>query len=446
MKIERAIQEGLRMLKFDDVNSRYQGGKLGCEGAAELLGVDVRTFLRWRNKHEETGGSDWQDGRVGKPSSRKAADTEVEKVTRLYRDKYRGFNVAHFHAYLCWEEGFSMSYSWVKRTLGAAGLVVPSKQGGDHRLRRPRRPQTGMMIHQDGSTHNWFGESMCDLIVTMDDANSEITSAFFCPQEGTLSSLRGIAETIEKHGLFCSFYTDRGSHYWFTPEAGGKVDKTRLTEVGRALKQLGINHIPAYSPEARGRSERMFGTLQGRLPAEFALHKITTMEAANAYLRDVYLKRHNKQFTVAPTDNETAFIPYVGLPLVDILCLQEERVVAKDNTVSYQGKILQIPASAHRHHFVKATVTVCQYQDNSLAIFHGHQCLARFDKNGLSIAIVPLKAVPLKTISAPKTGLPNTTKKERKRAVCHGDKCSGSPSLHTYPHDKQPPPQQAVSL
>ena len=421
------------MLKFDDVNSRYQGGKLGCEGAAELLGIDVRTFLRWRKRQEETGGSGWEDKRLGKPSLRKAADAEVDKITRLYREKYSGFNVAHFHAYLCWEEGFSRSYSWVKRTLGAAGLVVPGKRGGDHRLRRPRRPQTGMMIHQDASMHNWFGEGLCDLVVTMDDASSEITSTFFCPEEGTLSSMRGIAETIEKYGLFCSFYTDRGSHYWYTPEAGGKVDKMRLTEVGRALKQLGIKHIPAYSPEARGRSERMFGTLQGRLPAELALHSITTMDAANTYLRETYQARHNKEFTVEAEDMEPAFIPYAGLPLADILCLQEERVVNKDNTVSYQGKILQIQASAHRHHYVKAEVTICHYPDDALAIFHGHQCLARFGKDGLPCALVSSpKDVPLK--------------KKEKKTVYAGDKCSGASRLHTYPQHKQPPPQQTVIL
>jgi len=427
MKIERTIQEGLRMLKFNDVNSRYQDGKLGCEGAAELLGIDVRTFLRWRKRQKETGVSDWKDRRLGKPSSRRAADKEVEKVTRLYRERYRGFNVAHFHNYLCWEEGFCMSYSWVKRVLGAAGLVVPGKRGGDHRLRRPRRPQTGMMIHQDASMHNWFGENNCDLVVTMDDANSEITSGFFCPEEGTLSSMRGIAETISEHGIFCSFYTDRGSHYWYTPEAGGKVDKTRLTEVGRALKQLGIKHIPAYSPEARGRSERMFGTLQGRLPAELALHGITTMAAANTYLREIYLPRHNDQFMVEAEETPTSFIPYVGLPLADILCLQEERIVAKDNTISYQGKILQIQASTHRHHYVKAEVMVCHYPDDALAIFHGHQCLARFDRTGLPTAITPLPLIRSAIIRNP--------------VVDHGDKCSGASRLHTSPHDLQPPPQ-----
>lgn len=420
------------MLKFADVHGRYQAGKLGCEGAAELLGVDVRTFLRWRNRHEETGSCDWRDERLGKPSPRRAADAEVARITQLYRDKYRGFNVAHFHAYLCWEEGFSRSYSWVKRALGTAGLVQPGKRGGDHRLRRPRRVQTGIMIHQDASTHNWFGAENCDLVVTMDDADSTITSAFFCPQEGTLSSLRGIGETIAKYGLFCSFYTDRGSHYWFTPEAGGPVDKTCLTEVGRALKQLGIKHIPAYSPEARGRSERMFGTLQGRLPAELALHGITTMEAANTYLREIYLPRHNREFTVPAADLEPAFIPYVGLPLADILCLQEDRVVAKDNTVSYQGKILQIPASVHRHHYVKAAVTVCHYPDDCLAIFHGHRCLARFGKDGLPIAVTPPTPAAM-----PKT--------KQKSAVYHGDKRSGAARLHAYPHDK-PHPQQAVII
>jgi len=261
VEMERKLQEQIRMLKFDIVYDRYVDGKLDCEGAADLLNINVRTFLRWRDKYSETQSCDWSDGRVGRRASNRSADSEVARITKLYKDKYQGFNVKHFHSYLCWEEGFSLSYSWVKRTLATAGLVLPSKQGGDHRLRRPRRPKAGMMLHQDASTHNWFGEENCDLVVTMDDATSEITSAFFCSQEGTISSLRGIAETIQKKGLFCSFYTDRGSHYFTTPEANGKVDKVNLTQVGRALKQLSIKHMAAYSPEARGRSERMFGTI-----------------------------------------------------------------------------------------------------------------------------------------------------------------------------------------
>lgn len=388
MKIERIVQEGLRMTRFDEIEARHRVGKLGCEDAAELLGINVRTFLRWRDKYEATGSSDWTDGRKGKAPSHKAADAEVEQITKLYRDKYRDFNVKHFYSLIGLElQNFCRSYSWVKRKLEAAKLVVPHKQGGKHRMRRPRKPKTGMMIHQDASTHNWFGEENCDLIVTLDDADSFITSAFFCPQEGTLSSMRGISETIEKHGVFCSFYTDRGSHYWYTQKAGGKVDKTNLTQVGRALKQLNIKQIAAYSPEARGRSERMFSTLQGRLPAELKLHGITDMAAANEYLRNTYVPRHNKEFTVAPEDKESAFITYAGKSLADVLCIQEERVVCKDNTVSYLGKTLQIPASQHRHHYVNAEVTVCHYPGDDLAIFHGHMCLARFDKNGSAVGV-----------------------------------------------------------
>jgi hypothetical protein len=239
-----------------------------------------------------------------------------------------------------------------------------------------------MMLHQDASKHRWFGEDYCDLVVTLDDATSEITSAFFCAEEGTASTFRGLHETIEKNGLFCSFYTDRGSHYFFTKEAGGRVDKSRLTQVGRALKQLGIEHIAAYSPEARGRSERMFGTLQGRLVNELALAGTTTMDAANRYLQEVYLPRHNDRFTVKPACEKSAFMPLVGFDIANVLCLQEERVVASDNTVQYEGKKLQIPPSPWRSHFVKAQVRVHQYPDGSLALFHGPREIGRYDAQG----------------------------------------------------------------
>ena len=240
----------------------------------------------------------------------------------------------------------------------------------------------GMMIHQDASRHLWFGECHCDLVVTLDDATSEIYSAFFCHEDGVQSSFRGLAETIGKHGLPCSLYTDRGSHYFLTPEAGGKVDKSRPTQVGRALKHLGIEHIAAYSPEARGRSERMFGTLQGRLVKELALAKIADMDAANRYLREVYLPRHNARFSVEPESKTSAFVPTAGFNVADVLCIQEERVVAMDNTVSYQGMKLQLPKSDYRHHFVKATVRVHRYADDSLAIFLGPKEIGRYNADG----------------------------------------------------------------
>ncbi len=290
----------------------------------------------------------------------------------------------HFHEFACREHQHSRSYSWTKNALLKSGLIRKSTRGGKHRIRRERRPMVGMMLHQDGSKHRWIPalDYDLDLIVTMDDATSEITSAFLVEEEGTASTFKGLRETIEQYGLFCSFYTDRGSHYFHTPAAGGKVNKHTPTQVGRALRQLGIKHIAAYSPQARGRSERMFGTLQGRLPKEFSLHGIKTAEEANAYLRDVYLPRHNKQFTVKPQDSESVFTPWAGPGLKDILCIQEERTVQNDNTIRYNNFVLQIPKSDYRHHYVRTTVNVHTYDDGSMAAFYGHMCIGKYDMAG----------------------------------------------------------------
>lgn len=367
---------------FEDIYDRFEESKLSCDEAASLLGCSVRHFLRLRGAYDEEGLRGLADGRVGKASPRRAGRAEVKRVIRLYQTKYKGFSVRHFHEFATREHGVKRGYDWTRGVLAEAGLVTPRKRGGAHRLRRPRRPMAGMMIHQDASKHIWFGEDYCDLVVTLDDATSEITSAFFCEEEGTASSMKGVLETIAKHGLFCSLYTDRGSHYWFTPEAGGKVDKERLTQVGRALKQLGIEHIAAYSPEARGRSERMFGTLQNRLVKELARKGITTMSDANRYLQDIYLPRHNQRFMVTPESGESAYVPTVGLDIPNILCIQEQRVVGHDNTVHYQGRILQIPPSPHRHHFVKAQVRVHHYPDGAMAVFHGPRAIGKYNQNG----------------------------------------------------------------
>ena len=370
------------MERFEAIYDDLQKARLSCEDAAMILGCSTRHFLRLRNRYDASGLTGLSDKRVGRISQRRAGDREIARITKLYREKYEGFNVRHFYEFARREHGLERGYTWTRSVLAQAGLVVPSKRGGPHRLRRPRRPMRGMMLHQDASKHQWFGENNCDLVVTMDDATSEITSAFFCAEEGTNSSFRGIHETIAAHGLFCSLYTDRGSHYFFTPEAGGKVDKSRPTEVGRALKQLGIEHIAAYSPEARGRSERMFGTLQDRLVSELKLAGITTLEAANRYLHKVYLKRHNARFMVAPESEASAFTPVAGFDIGNILCIQEERVVAPDNTVHYGGRKLQIPPSPHRHHFVKTQVRVHHYPDDTLAIFHGPREIGRYNQDG----------------------------------------------------------------
>lgn len=289
------IIEDIHKMRFEDIYGSYTEGRLSCEEASEILGVSVRTFYRKRQRYEAEDFDGQFDLRLGRISPHRAEDREVELITRLYAERYRGFSVRHFHEFAVRDHGCKRSYNWTKNKLEETQLIQRSKRGGDHRLRRERRPMAGMMIHQDGSTHRWLPhlDHNFDLIVSLDDATSKITSAFLVEQEGTLSSLRGIRETIDAYGLFCSLYTDRGSHYWLTPEAGGKVDKGNLTQVGRALRQLGIRHIAAYSPQARGRSERLFGTLQDRLPKEFVLKGIKTVEEANAYLRNIYIPRHN---------------------------------------------------------------------------------------------------------------------------------------------------------
>ncbi len=376
------VLQEVRIMRFEDVYGRFRVGRLGCEDAADFLGVSVSTFRRYRRRYEEEGVAGLYDRRLGRLSARRAPADEVMQVLELFETRYWDFTVKHFHEKLVSEHGVGRSYSWTKNTLQAAGKVRKAKRRGAHRRRRPRRPMVGMMLHQDGSSHQWVAGQVWDLIVTMDDATSEIYSAFFVAEEGTISSFRGLREVIAEHGLFCSLYTDRASHYWHTPEVGGKVDKEKPTQVGRALGQIGIELIPAYSPEARGRSERMFGTLQGRLVKELRLQGITTMEAANRFLREVYLPAHNARFSVAPERSESAFVADRLGAHGDILCLHEDRVVGNDNCVSYKRLALQIPPSPVRHHFVKVKVRVHEYPDATLAIFHGPRCLGRYNPKG----------------------------------------------------------------
>jgi transposase len=352
--------------------------------AGEILGMSERQFRRYRGRYEEDGLEGLVDQRLGKASAKRVPVDEVGWMLEEYRTRHPGWNVKHFHEHLCEQHSFRWGYTWVKTQLHTAGLVERAKRRGPHRRKRPRKPCVGMMLHQDGSQFAWLaGAPELDLIVTMDDATSEVYSAFLVEEEGTASTFRGYLEVFGSKGLPSSCYTDRGSHYFFTPKAGGKVDKEQLTQVGRALDRLGIEHIPAYSPEARGRSERMFGTLQGRLPKDLVLAGIDEIEAANCFLRDVYLPRHNARFAKPPAIEESAFVPLADrASLADILCIEEERIVARDNTVAYQKLRLQLPESRIRAHYVKARVKVHQYPDGTLAVFHGPRLLARYDAAG----------------------------------------------------------------
>jgi hypothetical protein len=373
--------------RFEDALERFRRRHLSAEEAGELLGVSGRQFRRLCVRFDDEGVAGRRDRRLGAASPRRADAAEIGRMCELYRERYRDFTVKHFHETVARDHNYKLCYTVTRLALQSAGLVQKATLRGKHRKKRVRRPLPGMLLFQDGSTHCWLPGTAAqqDLIVTLDDATGHITSIFLTEEEGTMSSLQGLTETIQRHGLFGALYTDRGSHYFLTPAAGGKVDKQNLTQVGRALAQLGIRHIPSYSPEARGRMERAFGTLQGRLPQELRIRGLASAEAANVYLRDVFMPAFNARFGVAASEAGSAYVAYVGAPLADTLCLQEDRQVGRDNCVSWRGKTLQIPEQTHRHHYVRATIRVHEYPDGSLAIFDGPRCLARYDRGAAPI-------------------------------------------------------------
>jgi transposase len=376
--------QGVRMIKFRSVFDRYEASELNQIEAAELLGVSERTFRRWSVRFEEGGEAGLLDRRLGGVSRKRVPADSEQEIERLYRTRYKGFTAKHFHEYLIRDHQFTHGSTWTKAFLQSRHLLERAKKRGAHRRKRPRRPIPGMMLHQDGSRHEWIaGLDPMDLIVTMDDATGVIYSAFLLPEEGTASTFQALLEVFGAHGLPLSFYTDRGSHYFYTPEAGGKVDRTHLTQVGRALAHLGVEHIAAYSPEARGRSERLFHTLQDRLVKELALAGISEVEAANRFISTVYSPAHNARFAVKAEQEGSAFVAIPGIDLNEILCEQEDRQVGNDNTVALHTLRLQIPPSPLRAHFVHAQVKVRQYLDGAHAIFHGPRCLGRYDSAGV---------------------------------------------------------------
>jgi hypothetical protein len=355
----------VKQMRFEEAYEGYQAKRLSQLEAATLLGVCDRSFRCYIHQYEDSGMEGLLDQRMDQPSHRKASVDEVIKLQDLYSTRYQGWNVRHFHTWYQREHEGKRSYSWVKNELQGAKLVRKSKSRGPYRIKRLPSALPGMMIHQDGSTHQWVPGVYWDLVVTMDDATNEHYSMRFVDEEGTHSSLVGVKDVLESKGLFCTFYSDKGSHYWNTPEAGGKVDKVNLTQFGTALKKLSIQLIAAYSPEARGRSERAFGTHQGRLPNELALMGITDMQAANDYLRDHYMPQFNKEFSHPSREQGSDFVPLAGINLDDYLCEQYERVVGTDNSVQFERLSLQLPKDKHRYHYVKAMVGVLRHLDGT---------------------------------------------------------------------------------
>jgi transposase len=380
------VLQEIHRMRFEALLDRHERGELSQIEAAEMLGVSERTFRRWRDRLRDEGLEGLADRRIGKVSGRRAAEDEILRMLGLWREHYADFTVKHFHEQLVKRHDYKLGYTVTKLHLHRAGLVRPAPRRSAHRKKRPRRPLPGMLLHQDGSRYAWLdGAPPLDLVVTLDDATSAIYSAFLVEEEGTASSFRGLAAVVAAKGLFCALYTDRASHYFRTPKAGGTVSRTQLTQVGRALSQLGIEHIAAYSPEARGRSERVFRTLQDRLPKELRLAGITGLETANRWLAEVYLPEHNARFAVPAEQEGSAFVADRTGSWREILCVQEARVVGKDNTVKWKRLSLQIPPSPRRPHFVRAKVRVHEYPDGGLAVFWGPHRLADYDAEGRSI-------------------------------------------------------------
>jgi transposase len=371
------------MMKLQDVLLKAMAKKISWVEAAEIIGVSCRSMRRWRERLEQEGYSGLADRRKGKPSDKRVPLAQVEEVLRLYKETYYDLNIRHFHEKLREQHGIPLSYTWVQKALQGAGLVARGKKRGQHRRRRERRPLPGMLLHIDGSKHQWFGDQRWhDLIVILDDATSEIYYAQLVEEESTRTVLAGLREVIETQGLFCALYSDRGSHFFVTPKAGEKVDKYRLTQVGRALKELGVQMIPAYSPQARGRSERSFGTWQGRLPQELRLAGITTLEGANAFLRQRYIAEFNQKFAVAAAEKGTAFRRTSRSDLNWIFTVQTERVVAKDNTVAIGERRWQLGKSRFRNTLASATVTIHEHLDGKVSVRWGPHVVGRFDATG----------------------------------------------------------------
>jgi len=372
-----------RIMKVQDVLLRAMAKKITWWSAAEILGVSDRTMRRWRERLEEHGYVGLGDRRKGKPSPKRIPLSTMEELLKLYREKYFDLNIRHFHEKLRDEHKIEVSYTSVQNALQGAGLVAKRHKRGPHRRRRARRVMPGMMLHIDGSKHRWLNDDRWfDLIVILDDATSEIYYAQLVGEESTRTVMAGLREVIENQGIFCSLYSDRGSHFFLTKKEGEKVDKDRLTQVGRAMKELGVKMIAAYSPQARGRSERSFGTWQGRLPQELRLAGINSVEGANRFLREQYIEEFNCKFSVPATEKGTAFRRTGRSDLNWIFSVQTERVVDKDNTVAIRERLWQIDKSRFRHSLAGTTVTIHEHLDETVSIRYGPHVVGRYRADG----------------------------------------------------------------
>lgn len=374
-----------RAMKLQEVILRAASGKINWIQAAEIIGISCRQMRRWKGRYEQYGYDGLYDRRKKMPSPKRVPFEKVQKMLRLYSQKYYDFSIAHFYDKLKAEHRIDLSYNWVRLALQEAGLVAKRSRHDKHRRRRPRKPIVGMMLHMDGSPHDWFGNGTEYSVVTVsDDADNTLYDIALVPEEDAKTCMELLKNVVEKRGVFCSLYTDRGSHFFFTRKAGEEVDKENLTQIGRALAELGIKHIPSYSPQARGRCERLNGTLQGRIPQELRLRGIKTLDAANRYLKTVYLKEHNRRFRIKPDNEGSAFMPVQGLDLNRIFSFKQERTVNNDNTVHFNRRVFQISPSQLRVSFAKCKVDVYEHLDGSVSITYGPHTIGYYSPKDLN--------------------------------------------------------------
>lgn len=364
-----------------EIVMRAAGGVISWETAALILRLSERHMRRIRDKYEQFGVEALEDRRAGRPRARRVPLKTVREVCRLKRDVYADFSMKHFHEVVTEKHALSLSYTLLRYVLQDAGLVEKAPGRGKYRRKRERRPMVGMLIHMDASTHEWIaGLPMQDLVVVLDDADSRMLFARFVEQEGTRSTFEGLYAVLRRFGRFCEFYTDRGSHFCRTPKAGGASETDG--QVSRALRTLGIRQILARSPQARGRSERAFGTIQGRLPQELRVAGVQSYAEANKYLERVFMRDFNKRFTVVPTESGSAFVPLAGIDLDLVLSEKYERVVGKDCVVSFENLGLQLPAPKDRPTYARCAVIVHRIVDGTLAVVWNGQEVARFSPAG----------------------------------------------------------------
>jgi hypothetical protein len=385
MQLTAVAREARTMTRAEVIRKAIEK-HITWQQAADICGIAPRHMLRLRRRYDLFEIEGLRDRRTGKRQPTRIPAKTVEKLCQLKKDFYADFSARHFHQFATEKHGLKISYTWTRMVLQAKGLMEKASGRGRYRRKRERRPMVGLLVHQDASTHERLpGLPMGDLVITLDDADGRILHGRFVEQEGTMSSLLGLHHVFRRYGRFCEFYTDRGAHYCRTAKANEGPAPQQDGQIARVLKAIGIRHILARSPEARGRSERAFGTIQGRLPQELRLAGIKDYAAANEYLEKHFIPDFNRRFTVPPAQKESAFVPLVGLDLKLLVSIHHDRVVQKDNTVVFERLFLQLPPGKDRRQYVRCPVVVHELVDGTLAVSHQGKLLARFDRQGTAL-------------------------------------------------------------